>query len=893
MKELELSHLLNIWGKTDPFHPLLFHMVDVGNVGQELFNSVVFQPVKIRLLEAMGCSETQLNSWLGYFFSMHDIGKCHPEFQIKDTKFVKKLKNTGLIFPKLSYHKFYHSLYSAQWVKNFFKKQEWGLKTTRTVSEVILGHHGKFSQSEILDHPKIHENWEPYRTRLNKLTLDYFNPEDWVPNEFFNHSLVGLLLLGLLVLSDWIASNNYLFKYDSKKNSNIEEYCNQSKILAKNAVNTLGFNYILDWSRFNKISDIYPSFHSLTTIQHMTEDFFHNLSEHKLIIIEAPMGEGKTEAALYITSQLLERWRGIYFALPTSATSNQMFERLKEFLFVNDPTIEESVQLVHGMAWMIDHLSYKNSSLTNHAYDWFKPKKRALLAPFGVGTIDQSLMSVLWVRFGFLRLLGLTGKVLIIDEVHAYDAYMSTILTRLLKWAFILKIPVILLSATLPLSKKKILIEAYSGDSEAIPLEGILSSQTYYPLITVKNEKKLEIIPPKQKSKEKIITIVLEDGLLEKYYYVADLAISSALNDKCVCVICNTVKNSQEIFKLLEEKISKNMGIHTYLFHARFPVERRMEIEKKVLELFDKRSSKFEISDPENSRPRRAILIATQVVEQSLDLDFDEIISEIAPIDLLIQRMGRLHRHNRPHRPSGFEAVFRILLPNLKVQKLKFGLSEFVYHRYILLMTFNELILKSKKNKKFHLTFPDDIRQLIESVYENSQNKFDNNQPITPETLEEALQIMLTKLEKEENQAKLYLIPPPNNKRFDFSNLTKPFEEDDSDAQSFLYAKTRIGNITCKTILLKNHYYDDLLDKKKPPSAEIQRALMKRSVSLPIYWFKNSISKFQTVKWLSNSLIMHLEDNNFAYKVNKNNKIVNRIIIDHLEYGVYMEERIE
>ena len=892
MKELDLSHLLNIWGKTDPFHPLLFHMVDVGNVGRELFTSAIFQPVKIRLLEAAGCSETQLNSWLGYFLSMHDIGKCHPEFQIKDSKSVKKLENNGLIFLQSSYHKFFHSLYSAQWIKNFFKKQGWNLMTTRTVSEVILGHHGKFSQSEIRDHPKIHENWEPFRRGLHKLILDYFNPDDWIPKKFFNHSLVGLLLLGLLVLSDWIASNNYLFKFSSIKYSTIEEYYNQSKLLAKNAVNILGFNHILDWSRFKKISDIYPGFPSLTPIQHMTEDFFQNLSEHKLIIIEAPMGEGKTEAALYIASQLLERQRGIYFALPTSATSNQMYGRLKEFLLVNDPMVEENVQLVHGMAWMIDHLSYKNPSLTNRAYDWFKPKKRALLAPFGVGTIDQSLMSVLWVRFGFLRLLGLTGKVLIIDEVHAYDAYMSTILTRLLKWAFILKIPVILLSATLPLSKKKILIDAYSGDSEVIPMDGILNSQTYYPLITVKNETKLEIILPKQISQKKTITVVLEDGLLERYYSIADLAIMSALKDKCVCVICNTVKNSQKIYQILKEKISKEMEIHTCLFHARFPVERRMEIENNVLELFDKRSSNFKISNPNNKRPRRAILIATQVVEQSLDLDFDEIISEIAPIDLLIQRMGRLHRHNRPYRPSGIKAVFRILLPNLQFQKFKFGLSEYVYHRYILLMTFNELILKSKRNKKFYLIFPDDIRQLIESVYENfSQKKFDKNQPISPEILEEALQIMTTKLEKEENQAKLYLIPPPNNKRFDFSNLTKPFEEDDSGAQSFLYAKTRIGNTTHKTILLNNHNFDDLLDKKKPPSAEIQRSLMKRSVSLPINWFKNKISNFKTVEWLSNSFIIHLEDNNFTYVVNKNNKIVHRVVIDHLEYGVYMEER--
>ncbi len=889
MKDLETLNVLYIWGKTDPFHPLLFHMIDVGIVGQELLKSSVFFPVKVRLLEAMNCSESQFESLVGYIFSIHDIGKCHPDFQIKNTESIQRLKNEGLIFPESSHHKYYHSLYSAKWIRNLFKNKKWSSSIIRTISEVILGHHGKFSQSDILDHPKIHENWEPFRQELNRLLLNYFKPEEWRVKDFINHSLVGLLLSGLLVLSDWIASNNYLFKYDIVNHPTMEDYYIESKQLAKNAVNVLGFNQILDWKGFTKISDIYPSFNSLTTIQRMTEDSFQNISEHKLIIIEAPMGEGKTEAALYITSQLLERWRGIYFALPTSATSNQMFERLKEFLLLSNPNIEESVQLVHGMAWMIDHLSNKNSSLTNHAYDWFKPHKRALLAPFGVGTIDQSLMSVLWVRFGFLRLLGLTGKVLIIDEVHAYDAYMSTILTRLLNWAFILKIPVILLSATLPFSKKKMLINAYSGDSEVPPINGILNSQSLYPLITIKNENKIEIIPPKQKSQEKIITIILEEGLLEKYHKIAELAISSALKENCVCVICNTVKNSQAIYRMLKEKIREEIGIQTYLFHARFPVERRMEIEKKVLELFDKRSSKLKVSDPRNLRPRRAILIATQVVEQSLDLDFDEIISEIAPIDLLIQRMGRLHRHYRPYRPSGIKAVFRILIPDLNIQKPKFGLSELVYHPYILYMTLNELILKSKERDKFNLIFPDDIRHLIESVYEKSPKELNKNQPVKSETLEDALEVMLTTLEQEKNQAKLYLIPPPNHKLFNFSNLTKPFEEEDTGAQSFLYAKTRIGDMTRRTILLEDNTYDDILDKEKPPSAEIQKELMKKSVSLPSYWFANSHFEFKIVKWLSHSLIINLEDNKFAFEVNIYNKIVKRVIKNHREFGVYLE----
>ncbi len=888
MNESELQNLLLIWGKTDPFHPLLFHMVDIGHVGQELINSSVFRPVKRRLLEVINCSEAQLESWIGYLFALHDIGKCHPEFQMKHENSIKNLEEIGLIFPKTSYQKFYHSLYSANWIIDYLKKIDWNSKSIRTISQVFLGHHGKFSQKEILDHPKIHKNWEPLRERINKLIFDYFKPEDWTPDEFSNHSIVGLLFLGLLVLSDWIASNLFLFKYDIINYSKLEDYFLKSKNTAKNTINTLGFNHTVDWTEFKNFKDIYPNFSSLTTIQQMTENTFQNISENKLIIIEALMGDGKTEAALYITSQLLNNWSGIYFALPTTATSNQMYGRVKEYLAINDPTIKESVQLVHGMAWMIDHLSHNNPSLPYRAYEWFKPKKRALLSPFGVGTIDQSLMSVLWVRFGFLRLLGLTGKVLIIDEVHAYDEYMSTILIRLLKWAFILKIPVIILSATLPLSRKNTLLEAYSSNAVSkgtFSKDPLKNSQSYYPLITVKDKKKVEIILPPHSSPIKNLTIILEKGVLEQNQKIAQLALSSAKQDKCVCVIVNTVKNSQVLFQILKMKVSNKMGITIRLFHARFPVERRIEIEKEVLKLFDKEGANLEISHLKNARPKRTILIATQVVEQSLDLDFDEIISEIAPIDLLIQRMGRLHRHYRPHRPCGSKAVFRILIPDLEKEKLKFGLTELVYHRYILLKTLR--LLKSKSNKEciINLEFPKDIRNLIDSVYE-----VDPTKQIKEQDLKEAYEKMVQKLDKEKNQAKIYLIQPPDSKRFNFSQLTKPFEEDDSGAQEFLYAKTRIGDTTRRTILLKDFSFNNLLDRKKPPDTKIQRTLMKRSVSLPKYWFKESQFKFKQVKWLSNSLIIPLEENRFAYKVNKNNKIVKRIIINHPEYGVYIED---
>ncbi|KKL27330.1 hypothetical protein LCGC14_2386220, partial [marine sediment metagenome] len=303
---------------------------------------------------------------------------------------------------------------SGNWLKNHLKHLNWGKIPIMTVSNSILGHHGMFTGEKMIDHPKIFESWEPYRNEFRALIFAYFQPKTWVPENFKDNSSVGLLLSGLLVLSDWIASNDKLFNRieGSETILDIQKYFSQSKKTAKIAVESLGFNYSANLTDFINFSDIWPDFTSLTSIQQICKNYLSDLSGNKLIIIEAPMGEGKTEAALYLSTRFLKNWKGFYFALPTMATSNQMYGRIYSFLHKIIPTMKENLQLVHGMAWMIDKFSHESTSLHEEAYDWFKPKKRSLLAPFGVGTIDQCLMSVLWVKFGFLRLLGLTGKIL-------------------------------------------------------------------------------------------------------------------------------------------------------------------------------------------------------------------------------------------------------------------------------------------------------------------------------------------------------------------------------------------------------------------------------------------------------------------------------------------------
>jgi len=865
-------------------------MVDVGHVGLELLKSTIFQPLKEQLTRSLECSEADMEGWIGYLLAIHDIGKCHPEFQMKAPELTTSLRKLDLPFPEESLSRFYHSVYSEMWLKNHLRKLNWAKKPYITVSSAILGHHGSFKGKRIVDHPKIHETWEKYREALNHIVYTYFDPIEWIPKDFLDHSVVGLLLSGLLVISDWIASNDALFRREAQDDiTDIDKYLPFSREVARKAINKMGFNYSSDLGEYNKFSSIWPEFTLLSPIQQAIESQGLDFSSNKLYIIEAPMGDGKTEAALYIATRMLESWRGIYFALPTMATSNQMFGRFRSFLQRVLPSMQDSLQLIHGMAWLVDIFSDETKSFQKDAYDWFKPKKRALIAPFGVGTIDQCLMSVLWVRFGFLRLIGLTEKVLIIDEVHAYDSYMSTILKRLLNWAQILKIPVIMLSATLPLSTKRDLIRAYSS-TEINFDSNFENSSLAYPLLTISNSKgTIKYIETKSTSDLKEIYVVLEQNMLEDYNRIVDQAIFSALQDKCVCVLVNTVKNSQEIYKLLEQKCLEK-DIPTTLFHARFPIERRLEIEKEVLRLFDKQSKELTMSDPSNPRPLRVIIVATQIVEQSLDLDFDEIISEIAPIDLLIQRMGRLHRHSRPHRPCGKKAVFRIALPDtFDKAQLYFGLTEKVYARYILLKTLEALLVKSEtEDFVLRLRFPKDIRTLIETVYGAEDSEFGKH--ISSEDLSKASIKMKNALQFEQNEARTYLIPYPNIKRFEFSQMENPFKEEEEGVSTFFHAKTRIGNLTQGVLVLNNTSLVSVVAKAKPPSTKVQAELLKKSVNLPRFWFKGMELELKPIKWLSNYIPIFLSENKFEFYVIKKSLKQKRTIINHPIYGVYLEE---
>jgi CRISPR-associated endonuclease/helicase Cas3 len=574
------------------------------------------------------------------------------------------------------------------------------------------------------------------------------------------------------------------------------------------------------------------------------------------------MGIGKTEAAFY----LIRHWeagiglRGSYFALPTQATSNQMFTRAREFL-EKTYLAQVNLQLLHGHAALSHelqllqqgyrHLLTPRYSGDNHedsqrviSAEWFTYRKRGLLAPFGVGTVDQALLGMLQTRHFFVRLFGLTGKTVIIDEVHAYEAYMTTLLERLLEWLAALGSPVVLLSATLPAERRKGLARAYAKGLGLNPVPTL--SQPDYPRITwvtPSNQGVQSITQPPESSRELILRWIPDD--------LTDLPsrLQGALtNGGCAAIICNTVRRAQEVYHALKPLfpgVADDGGPKLELFHSQFLYQDREDREKRALSRFGKPDGKVILSDGQEvivQRPGKAILVATQVIEQSLDLDFDLMVTDIAPIDLLLQRAGRLHRHERGEkRPQGLGAAqLWVRQPVLADGVPQFdGGSASVYEPHLLLRTW--LALQERTDQGIvTLKLPDDIDALVQQVYRDGSAAPDLA-PALRDALEDTKIKMNDELQKEATEAKDRWIKGPDYEGALWRLAQDPKEEDTLELHQVHRALTRWGPPNVQVVLLYGNNEQPAWDRerlnlisniKETPKLEQARQLLSCSATL-------------------------------------------------------------
>ncbi|MBN1977393.1 MAG: CRISPR-associated helicase Cas3' [Anaerolineae bacterium] len=774
------ERLLQCWGKTDrwseQFHPALFHLLDVGFVARVLLQPPASPRWRRVLGQTLGAKAETLHEWLPYFVALHDIGKFSAPFQGAREGQRKRLERLGFTFSDRAND--HHTAIGQVCLAKVLND----LALPETLRDVIVdtigGHHGRFAGNEPAKMARHYlETYEPSEWRdlraiasaALKQHLLLSPPTQWP--EPTNVSAAIMALTGFTILCDWLGSDSARFPL--QPDVTLEEYLAESQGRAHAAAESAGFFAITESQVPTSFAELFPDKQPTRPLQAAIDAVPADLLAGPcLAILEAPTGEGKTEAALALAHRLAQARDSdeLYYALPTTATSNQMFKRLQTHLR-DRLELETQVKLIHGQAFLIEddwRLEPLDDLETDHreaALEWFGPKKRALLAPFGVGTIDQIELATLNVKHTALRMIGLAGKVIILDEVHAYDTYMTTVIESLLRWLRALDTSVILLSATLPQSRRAALARAYGVD-----IGGATAAQAYPGLwIFGAGEPyhaELEAMQPDR-------TLALNslhwgDGEVDtraKAHWLLDAVADSG----CVCWMVNTVRRAQAIFEAVDQLAEP--GIDRMLLHAQLPLFERERREAAL-------SEKYGPPDDKTQRPERGIVVGTQVLEQSLDLDFDVLVSDLAPIDLLLQRAGRLHRHVRSGRNGPPYLCINVPLTAEGLPLL--DLDRWVYAPFLLLQTWAILVDRTE------IVLPRDYRLLVEAVYGLEALPADH--PFAAEW-----QDLKRKEKYAVGEANIRLLPEPDPEWAFSSRMGNITFEESENSAAWIVGKTRLG----------------------------------------------------------------------------------------------------
>ncbi len=836
------------------YHPVICHLADTAAVAMEIVGHYL-SPVAIATLEkGLGLAGESLIKCCAFLAGCHDLGKVSPAFQFQVSEVGKALvgKHFYDLWLKLPDVKTPHGTVTAKTMPEFLldaglselipaRKAE---KLARRLAIIVGGHHGFFPSQKDID--SVHDglcgtnegsDWQHQRfahTIFEQLQQFVGLRKNDLPTHCDNAA--AMILAGMTTVSDWIASNpDEKTGFPYANDTPFEEYAQELPQKAQRALTAIGWTKLSTGKPLH-FTQLFPQIKEPRALQTSAIATAATLTAPCLMLVEASMGEGKTEAALYLADYLQQQSAtgGFYIGLPTQATSNAMFERVKQFLSQRYPKEEfpELVNLTLSHSAAALKQDYQNSicrlDQQDQVYDqdqrvvareWHTARKRTLLSPYGVGTIDQALMGAVRSRHQFVRLFGLAGRTVILDEIHAYDLYTSTLLERFLEWLALLGSPVIALSATLPAETRRRLITAYASGCGSV--EPQLPTDQPYPRLTAFMPAAGVNVTSFPASPHVTRSLNL--------HWVNDEEWITALQEKladggCAAVICSTVGRSQEIFARLKSYFaSEELG----LFHGRFLFVDRERIEKDCIIKFGKPT------DSKTQRPHKYVLVATQVIEQSLDLDFDLMISDLAPIDLLLQRSGRLHRHaERQERPAKLtQPTFWLIEPTLDdTGKAQFAESGLIYHGHILLRTWLAL------RNKISIQLPIETDALIEAVYQMDAAIPKHLEPVHQQDWETSKADYLAgETHKKIAQANAIKLPPAreDTKPCDF---TRQGEEDDDNT---IAAVTRLGERSVTVIFVQQSgsrlmlpVTQQAIDLDKAPDLPTIRALLEHSTRI-------------------------------------------------------------
>lgn len=686
-----------LWAKLNPKKSLIDHMLETGIVAGCLMNGI-FRPLVNRLVELTGIDEEILKSQITFICAMHDIGKAHPVFQGRDTETNEMLRGYELNQEAVS-PIFRHEEY-AETILSDLLGFDAAIRSKTMIRQVIGLHHQKekerdkekdFAQIKF----KIVERWGNIQKYIYNYIKEIFPCEKIeFPDAVFKNPKTKFAvengILGILITSDWIASNNDVMDNKTIRDfSDINEYIKEKKEIVKLFLFSQGLAY----SSFPNVRSFDSIFHfgDGRPAQHDVAKLVQN-NNIKLMLIESGCGSGKTEAALYAASVLGNKngLSGIYMGLPTGASAEAIQGRVDDFL--------TELQMRKTKLYTSKSMLLREN---NTEPSWTDVSRQRLLAPSAVGTVDQVMTAARLVRFESVRMAGLSSKVLIIDEIHAYDAYMITVIERLLQICNVLGIPVILLSATLPVSTKRKLFSTIMNEAD-------IDVHSGYPLISYVTTDN-EFYECQSESYEPDKNIKCESlPILNDYESIAERAVRNVKYGGCECVIMNTVADAINVYDSIKKIADDNYNL--ILHHARMPEKTKDEKIKKILKWCGKNRSE---------RPERAIIVGTQVLEQSIDIDVDYMITAICPVDLLLQRIGRYHRHGdagtiREH--MDVKNVVQVLIPDTD-DNAEYGGTGHVYKPCYLDATRQVIVERPV------LQIPSCTPEIINRVYESADIK--------------------------------------------------------------------------------------------------------------------------------------------------------------------------
>ncbi|MCM0674875.1 CRISPR-associated helicase Cas3' [Micromonospora phytophila] len=611
----------------------------------------------------------------------HDVGKASPAFQSKVDSLAQEVRAAGLAWRRLDREStgWHHTCAGAVIIQSVLSEEGWREEAVEWVWPLVAGHHGLLpsrgpifrTAGRLRNAQGQSDEWKAAQAALVYAVADALDADlaSLAPVTTPRRAM-QLGLSGFVIMADWIASSDHF--------AGVFNLSEVSMATARERAATAWAYLELrgGWGAgtYRGVSDLVAARFGKTArpLQAAAVQLAEQMAAPGLLIIEAPMGEGKTEGALAAAEVLGRRfgYDGIFVGMPTQATSDPMFDRVLQWADQIDP--ELPVGLLHGKRMFnrrwndlqqrthfakIDDLGCDDefdlagagrSVRPEHApAQWFLGAKRGMLMPVTVGTIDHLLYAATRTKHVMLRHAGLAGRVVILDEIHAYDVYMSQFLHEALRWLADADVPVILLSATLPPQQRDSLMRAYlqgAQNRRGVDLPAV-AEQSDYPVLHALTAKDDQATYAARTPRSWRPTAPVAVHLREEDPDDGPEAVVNLLDDElrtggCALVIRNTVGRAQQTYKTLTEKWGSDEVI---LLHARLTVAERAARTGNALDLLGP-------PDGRVARPRRMIVVATQLAEQSFDVDADLLVTDLAPIDLLLQRVGRVHRHTRPTR---------------------------------------------------------------------------------------------------------------------------------------------------------------------------------------------------------------------------------------------------